>query len=103
VVLTRVDCSLCDEMLAELAALGRRSLLPPLQLLDVDADPQLRRRYGLKVPVLLLAGSLVCSGRLDEAELRAALAALARRREVSGASPEPTGQAGQAGRAGQAR
>ncbi len=75
-MLTRADCSLCDEMLAQLAALSGRIILPPLQLLDVDGDPQLRRRYGLKIPVLLLSGSLVCSTRLDEAELRAALAAL---------------------------
>jgi Glutaredoxin-like domain (DUF836) len=77
VMLTRVDCSLCEEMLGELAALGRHIALPPLQLLDVDvdADPETRRRYGLKVPVLLLAGSLVCSGRLDEAQLRSALVA----------------------------
>ena len=34
-----------------------------------------RRRYGLKVPVLLMDGELVCHGRLDPGELRKALAA----------------------------
>ena len=57
-------------MLAELAALGRSLALPPLDVLDVDADPQLARRYGLHVPALLLDGSLVCRHRLDVAELR---------------------------------
>jgi predicted thioredoxin/glutaredoxin len=66
----RRDCELCEQMLAELAALGRSLALPPLDVLDVDADPQLARRYGLHVPALLLDGSLVCRHRLDVAELR---------------------------------
>lgn len=57
-------------MLAELAALARSIGLPPLDIVDVDADPELVRRYGLHVPVLLLDGSLVCRHRLDVPELR---------------------------------
>ncbi len=70
VLLTRPECGLCEEMLAELTRLGRHVPLPPLTLLDVDSDPQLARRHGLDIPVLLLDGSLVCRHRLDEAELR---------------------------------
>jgi len=44
--------------------------LPPVDVLDVDSDPELVRRYGLHVPVLLLDGSLVCRQRLDVPELR---------------------------------
>ena len=33
-----------------------------LRLLDVDSDPELQRRYGLKIPVLLLDAVPVCSG-----------------------------------------
>ena len=65
----RQDCELCDQMVAELSALGRREALPPLQLLDVDADPELQRRHGLSVPVLLLEGTVVCRQRLETAEL----------------------------------
>ena len=65
----RRDCQLCDEMLEELAALGRRLPLPPLEVVDVDSDPQLKRRYGLEVPVLLLDGTVVCRHRLDPKEL----------------------------------
>jgi predicted thioredoxin/glutaredoxin len=65
----RRDCQLCDEMLEELAALGRRLPLPPLEVVDVDSDPQLKRRYGLEVPVLLLDGTVVCRHRLDLKEL----------------------------------
>jgi predicted thioredoxin/glutaredoxin len=68
-VVHRRDCQLCDEMLEELAALGRRLPLPPLEVVDVDSDLQLKRRYGLEVPVLLLDGTVVCRQRLDRAEL----------------------------------
>jgi hypothetical protein len=38
----------------------------------VDSDPQLQRRYGLKIPVLLIDHVAICSVRLDrEALLRA--------------------------------
>jgi predicted thioredoxin/glutaredoxin len=65
----RRDCGLCEEMLRELGALARRLELPLLEIVDVDADPVLRRRHGLEVPVLLLDGSVVCRQRLDAAEL----------------------------------
>jgi hypothetical protein len=68
-VVHRRDCQLCDEMLAELAMLGRLLPLPPLEVVDVDADPQLKRRHGLEVPVLLLDGTVVCRHRLDREEL----------------------------------
>ncbi len=60
---------MCDQMVTELAALGRRQALPPVDLVDVDSDPQLQRRHGLEVPVLLLDGSVVCRHRLDAPEL----------------------------------
>lgn len=68
-VVHREGCELCDEMLAELAALGRTRTLPPIEVVDVDSDPELTRRYGLNVPVLLLDGTVVCRHRLDAAEL----------------------------------
>jgi hypothetical protein len=57
-------------MLAELRELGRTMPLPPLEVLDVDADPLLKRRHGLDVPVLLLDGTVVCRHRLDAGELK---------------------------------
>jgi Glutaredoxin-like domain (DUF836) len=65
----RQDCELCEQMLAELSALGRRAALPPLEVVDVDTDPELQRRHGLQVPVLLLDGTVVCRQRLDAPEL----------------------------------
>jgi hypothetical protein len=68
-LLMRADCGLCEQMLAELKTLAAQAPLPPLTLMDVDSDPRLQRRYGLKIPVLLLGSSPVCSQRLDAAEL----------------------------------
>ena len=69
-LLTRTDCGLCEELLAELSALrAHKPLIPPVDLIDVDADPALQRRWGLKLPVLLLDGAPVCLGRLDSPEL----------------------------------
>jgi len=68
-VIGRHDCELCETMLAELAALGRRISLPPIEIVDVDSDSQLLRRHGLHVPVLMLDGTVVCRHRLDATEL----------------------------------
>ena len=35
----------------------------------VDSDPELTRRFGLKVPVLLLDGSVICHYTLNSQEL----------------------------------
>jgi predicted thioredoxin/glutaredoxin len=68
-VVHRRDCDLCDEMVAALEALNGKIRLPPLSIVDVDGDPDLVRRYGLNVPVLLLDGTVVCKHRLDAEEL----------------------------------
>ena len=72
-VYSRPDCHLCERLVEELAA-----LLPAgsyaLEVVDVDADPATRTRWGLKIPVLLLGGELVCHGRLDAVEVHKALA-----------------------------
>lgn len=57
-------------MVAELQSLGRSMRLPPITLVDVDSDPELLRRYGVNVPVLLLDGTVVCKHRLDVEELQ---------------------------------
>ena len=66
----RRDCELCEHMLMQLEMLARSLTLPPLDVLDVDADAELLRRYGLHVPVLLLDGEVVCRHRLDVPELK---------------------------------
>ena len=68
-LLARAECELCERLLAELTALRAHYPIPAVDLVDVDADPLLLRRWGLKVPVLLLDGALVCGPRLDAPEL----------------------------------
>ena len=70
---SRPGCGLCEEMLSELAALPEAQPFG-IEVLDVDADPATRARYGHKIPVLLFAGDLVCRGRLDADEVHKAIA-----------------------------
>ncbi|MDE2305551.1 MAG: glutaredoxin family protein [Gammaproteobacteria bacterium] len=70
---SRPGCHLCEDMLAALAALPGTAGVP-IEVLDVDADPATRARYGHKIPVLLFDGELVCHGRLDAEEVHKALA-----------------------------
>ncbi len=74
-VVQRPGCELCEEMVADLARLGRTCKLPPIDLVDVDSDAELNRRHGLHVPVLMLDGTVVCRHRLDVPELARLLAA----------------------------
>lgn len=69
VVLSREGCHLCDDMLRALAELERDQSIPPVSIVDVDSDPELARRFGLKVPVLLLDGSAICHYTLNSNEL----------------------------------
>jgi hypothetical protein len=73
VLYSRPGCSLCDELLIELASMPAAAGIP-IDVLDVDQDQAARARYGHKIPVLLLAGDLVCHGRLDPEEVHKALA-----------------------------
>jgi hypothetical protein len=68
-LVSRTDCELCERFLEELDALRVSAPLPPVEVVDVDSDALLQRRWGLKVPVLLLDGTLVCGPRLDAPEL----------------------------------
>ncbi|HMI37636.1 MAG TPA: glutaredoxin family protein [Steroidobacteraceae bacterium] len=69
VLLTRADCELCDRLLLQLDTLRQRAAIPAVTLVDVDGDPVLQRRWGLRVPVLLLDGERVCEQALDVSEL----------------------------------
>jgi len=70
---SRPGCGLCEEMLAELAALPASSDIA-VDVIDVDREPAAKSRYGHKIPVLLLDGELVCHGHLDPEEVHKALA-----------------------------
>jgi CO dehydrogenase nickel-insertion accessory protein CooC1 len=69
VVVSREGCGLCEEMLLALAELERTSAIPAVTVVDVDSDAGLVRQFGLKVPVLLLDGSVICHYTLNSNEL----------------------------------
>ena len=69
VVLSRNGCGLCEDMLLELAELEQAKQIPPVTVLDVDTDAGWARQYGLKVPVLLLDGSVICHYTLNSQEV----------------------------------
>jgi predicted thioredoxin/glutaredoxin len=56
-------------MLRELAQLESRQAIPAVTIVDVDAHADLARQYGLKVPVLLIDGSVICHYTLNSKEL----------------------------------
>jgi hypothetical protein len=74
-LLVRDGCHLCDEFLLGLS-LDHPALAERLQLRDVDADPRLAAEFGLRVPVLRIAGRTACEGRYDRDEVRAVLGKL---------------------------
>lgn len=66
----RHGCHLCEDMLRDLAPLGDE-LGIELEVVDVDADPELQARYGALVPVLAAGGHELCRYFLDPAAVRA--------------------------------
>lgn len=73
ILYTRVDCGLCDEMLAEARPVALRFGLA-VETVDIDRDPELARRYNTAVPVLELDGTEVARYHLDAGALERVLA-----------------------------
>jgi hypothetical protein len=72
VLYVREGCHLCDEFLLEFS-LDHARLLEQLEPRDVDADPSWATEFGLRVPVLTVAGHVACEGRYDRDKVAAAL------------------------------
>jgi hypothetical protein len=68
----RSYCHLCDEMIAGLRGL-QAGFRFKLDVVDVDSDPALERRFGERVPVLVHDGQELCHYRLDTAAVTALL------------------------------
>jgi glutaredoxin len=73
VVLTRTGCHLCDEAIAQVAAVCAETG-DAYALIDIDGDPELQRRYTDQVPVTFVDGAQHDFWRVDPVRLKAALA-----------------------------
>ena len=60
---TRPGCGLCDEMRREVDALLGETQRE-WEVVDVDSDPELARKYGDSIPVLFVNGRLFAKTRL---------------------------------------
>ena len=62
-VYSRAYCHLCDEMIEALQGL-QGFFHFEIAVIDVDSDPELERRHGESVPVLMHDGRELCHFRL---------------------------------------
>jgi glutaredoxin len=67
-LITRVDCSHCEDAKRDLQRLGAE-----FECVDVDEDAELLQRYNDWVPVLLLDGAELARAPLNEQTLRLAV------------------------------
>jgi len=72
VLYVREGCHLCEQFLVELSIdLGTGT--EELDVVDVDRDVELASRYGLRVPVLVIGGTVLCEGFYDGERVRRAV------------------------------
>lgn len=69
----RPGCHLCDDMKAVVEPIARE-IGARLEEIDISTDPQLERRYGQEIPVLLVNGAKAAKYRISAAEIRRILA-----------------------------
>jgi glutaredoxin len=71
---TRSGCHLCDDAKSAIAAARQQSQFEYREL-DIDADPELRRRYNDEVPVVEIDGKKAFKYRVSVEDLLKKLAA----------------------------
>ena len=71
---TKPDCPLCDEAAEALERVRGRAPFD-LEVVDISTDPELRERYGERIPVVLVDGRAAFEYVVDEARLEQRLSA----------------------------
>lgn len=69
---SRPDCHLCDVMAGQLEPLVRGRA--ELRVVDISSDLELKRRYGLRIPVLTAVDEELCQFHLDRERVERYLA-----------------------------
>ena len=67
-LLTRRDCHLCDEMKAVIE-LVQQTHPVTLTEVDISTQPDLERRFGTEIPVLLYRDEVIARHRITEDQL----------------------------------
>ena len=83
----RVDCSLCDEVRADLQRL-QDEVPHRLTEIDIDSDPVLQQKYHEQIPVVEV-GPYVLRAPISRQDLAMTLGAARDRRSVASAAPPP--------------
>lgn len=73
---SRPDCHLCEVMAGQLEPLLRGRA--ELRVVDISGSLELKRRYGLRIPVLAGEGEELCHYRLDRERVESYLAGASR-------------------------
>jgi len=68
----RANCTLCDHVVLALELMRIRHRFDYAKI-DIDADPELAGRYGLRIPVLLDGELEICAGQCDPAVIESYL------------------------------
>lgn len=76
---SRPGCHLCDEMKATIDRVAQ-SIPFTLRVVDISAQDDLEKLYGVEIPVLLIDGKKAAKYRIAEADLRRSLLAKAQRK-----------------------
>jgi glutaredoxin len=69
---TKSGCHLCDEARRAMELSGCAELFT-YEEVDINSDPDLQRRYGWDIPVVLIDGTHAFKHRLTSEEFRRAL------------------------------
>jgi glutaredoxin len=67
-LMERPNCGLCDEALAALRRVSRRTRVD-IERVDVTRDTALERRYVVRVPVLVVGDEELEVGGIDESAI----------------------------------
>ena len=70
---TKPGCHLCDEAKRELARAGRPDLYT-FEEINILSDPDLQRRYGHDIPVVLIDGTHAFKHRLTAEDFKKKIA-----------------------------
>ena len=74
IVYSRPGCGLCEEFMTALAELLGPSA-DNVQVVDIDSDAALKRKYSDRIPVLTVDDDFVCAYRLDVERVKRYLSA----------------------------